>query len=170
MIETARLKLISFTDDIANAMFESDQAFAKAISAAFPHNWSEERLAIETFYKDTKDDKENIGWGAYLIILTEENKLIGCCGFKGKPNDSIVEIGYEIHIDYRKRGFAKEAAKALTDFAFKHPQVHKVVAHTLAQENPSTAILKKLGFIFMKQITDPEDGEIWQWQYNCKKQ
>ncbi|MGI8583404.1 MAG: GNAT family N-acetyltransferase [Chitinophagaceae bacterium] len=74
-------------------------------------------------------------------------------------------MGYEIHNDYRGMGFAQEAANALTGFAFSYPEVIKVLAHTLAEENVSCNVLRKSGFSFVKQYNDPEDGEVWQWEF-----
>ncbi len=76
-----------------------------------------------------------------------------------------VEIGYEIHHDYRGMGFAQEVANALTGLAFSYPEVIKVLAHTLAEENVSCNVLRKSGFSFVKQYNDPEDGEVWQWEF-----
>ena len=39
-----------------------------------------------------------------------------------------------------------------------------VVAHTLAEENPSTAVLTKCGFERTATIADPDEGEIWRWE------
>jgi hypothetical protein len=38
-----------------------------------------------------------------------------------------------------------------------------VFAHTLPQENASTAILRKLRFTLKGAIEHPEDGVIWEW-------
>ncbi len=167
MIISSRLKLVNFTQQHAEAMAKGDNEFSVFINAGLPKYWSEEKIEIETFYNEVKNNVENnIDWGGYLIIHKDDNKLIGSCGFKGNPkDDGSVEIGYEIHNDYRGMGFAQEAAKALTEFAFTFPGVIKVLAHTLAEENVSCNVLRKSGFSFVKQYNDPEDGEIWQWEF-----
>jgi [ribosomal protein S5]-alanine N-acetyltransferase len=40
----------------------------------------------------------------------------------------------------------------------------EVFAHTLAENNASSAILRKLGFEFVGELTHPEDGIIWEWR------
>jgi RimJ/RimL family protein N-acetyltransferase len=57
-----------------------------------------------------------------------------------------------------------EAAKNLLDYAFSSPQVIIVQAHTLAEENASVKVLRKLGMTFIKELHDDEDGDVWQWQ------
>jgi ribosomal-protein-alanine N-acetyltransferase len=42
--------------------------------------------------------------------------------------------------------------------------VSTVIAHTLANENPSTGVLRRLGFTKTHDLVDPEDGPIWRWE------
>jgi ribosomal-protein-alanine N-acetyltransferase len=39
-----------------------------------------------------------------------------------------------------------------------------VTAHTLAEDNPSTAVLRKSGFVRTATIDDPDAGAIWRWE------
>ena len=119
--------------------------------------------AVPFFYNSFKENGNY--WGSFFTIHKADRQLLlGTCGFKGAPNEeNIVEIGYEIEASYRQKGLASEAAKGLIDFAFSHENVKAVMAHTLAHENPSVSVLKKLGFQFVKELSDPDDGDIWQW-------
>ena len=102
---------------------------------------------------------------AAKLALQQGDQLIGTCGFKGAPSiDGEVEIGYEIADNYQNRGLATETARALTEFAFAQSGVEKVIAQTLAEENASVRVLKKLGFEFVCAKIDIEDGEIWEWK------
>jgi ribosomal-protein-alanine N-acetyltransferase len=95
-----------------------------------------------------------------------DKKLIGACGFKGEPDlEGMVELGYEIASAYRGRGLATEAAQGLLNYAFGHDGVRRVTATTLAEENASTRLLRRLNFTFTGEETDLEDGKIWTW---CK--
>lgn len=73
---------------------------------------------------------------------------MGSLGFKGSPNAaSEVEIGYGIHEAYRCRGFAAEAAKALTDWAFsKTEDLFYIMAETTPDNTASQKVLEKLQF------------------------
>ncbi|MBA2248821.1 MAG: GNAT family N-acetyltransferase [Chitinophagaceae bacterium] len=165
MIKTQHLRLKLFSISYADEMFKGREYFEKALGVTVPENWTNEKDALEIFYNEMKKDSSNAHWWAYLIIHTKDNKLIGCCGYKGQPKDGTVEIGYEIHPEYRSRGYAVEAAKGLIENAFTFPEVSKVLAHTLAEKNASGSVLKKNGFTYVKQLTDPEDGELWQWEF-----
>ena len=104
-------------------------------------------------------------WPAYFFIDCEQGSLVGNGGYFGAPNEAgEVEIGYEIAPEFRERGFATAAARALVDFAFSQPEVTVVMAHTLAETNASNAVLKKLGMVFVAEQPNPEVGMVWEWR------
>lgn len=39
-----------------------------------------------------------------------------------------------------------------------------ILAHTLPEENASVKVLKKCDFKFVKELSDKDDGIIWQWK------
>ena len=93
-------------------------------------------------------------------------KTIGSCGFKGPPDSSgMVEIAYGVEPEHQCKGYATEAAKALTSFAFNDSQVTLVRAHTLPGPNASTRVLTKSGFHFLGNVIDPDDGPVWRWEF-----
>ncbi len=101
----------------------------------------------------------------HLIVHTADNKLIGCGGYKGAPDDAgMVEFGYSVAPSYENQGLATEAGRGLIDKAFADDQVHMVDAHTLAEWNASTSILIKCGFTMIAAKNDSEDGDIWHWR------
>lgn len=101
----------------------------------------------------------------FNLVLHEGGKNIGQCGFKGPPSDrGEVEIAYAIEPEWQGQGFATEAAAALTQFAFAHPDVHRVLAHTLPEENASVSVLKKAGFEQLGEVIDPDDGLVWRFE------
>ena len=59
-------------------------------------------------------------------------------------------------------------AKGLIENALKDKSVKTIIAHTLAEDNPSTKVLQKCGFEKVQEINDPEDGLIWKWELNIK--
>jgi [ribosomal protein S5]-alanine N-acetyltransferase len=42
--------------------------------------------------------------------------------------------------------------------------VGTVLAHTLGEENPSTAVLRANGFGRGADVEDPEQGVVWRWE------
>jgi len=104
-------------------------------------------------------------WGAYLGVDEATRQVVGTCSFKGAPNTlGEIEIAYYTFPPFEGRGYASAMAKQLVEIAFEVPEVKAVFAHTLVEENASTSILKKCGFIFDRQLTDPDDGDVWRWR------
>ena len=73
------------------------------------------------------------------------------------------ELGYDFRSDVWGKGYATEAAAALTNFAYSQ-NVPIVIAHTLPEANASTRVLTKCGFKHLGEVTDPEDGQVWRWE------
>ena len=56
-----------------------------------------------------------------------------------------------------------ETAQGLIDNAFAHAHVKRVDAHTLAEPNPSTKVLEKVGMKFAGAVDHPNLGVVWRW-------
>ena len=66
----------------------------------------------------------------FSVVERASGAAIGGCAFKGPPNaDGMVEVAYGIDESHRCRGYASEAAVALTEFAFTDGRVRIVRAH-----------------------------------------
>jgi RimJ/RimL family protein N-acetyltransferase len=76
----------------------------------------------------------------------------------------MVEIAYGIVPSFQLRGFATQVAAALTAHATGNESVRLVRAHTLPERNASNSVLKKCGFHYVGEVTDPDDGLVWRWE------
>ena len=101
----------------------------------------------------------------FSVILKADGATVGNAGFKGPPNSAgTVEIAYGINPEHQRKGYATEAARALSAYAFQDQRVHIVCAHTLPEPNASTRVLTKCGFHHVGEVMDPEDGRVWRWE------
>lgn len=57
----------------------------------------------------------------------------------------LVHIGWHLAVNAWHRGYATEGATAVLDFAFDHLCLPQVVAHTNARNEPSQAVMRRLG-------------------------
>jgi ribosomal-protein-alanine N-acetyltransferase len=48
--------------------------------------------------------------------------------------------------------------------------VEVVIAHTLAEFNPSTTVLQRCGMTKVNELFDPDDGPIWRWEVRRGRQ
>ena len=169
MIETARLKLIPYELKHFEAILNHQGKLGQLLGARVFKDWFifpgvAGIEAIQYGYEYLKAYPDVVGWWTYLFIHTEDNALIGHGGFKGKANDAgMVEMGYAIVSHYNGRGLATEAAQGLIDYAFSHPHIKTVDAHTLAEPNASTRVLEKVGMKHVGTAQDPDVGEVWHW-------
>ena len=165
-IETKSLKLIACDTKILNAAIQGNDILSRKIHVTVEDGWTEFGVVALKYSRDRlKESKEEENWWTYFPIHKQDNKLIGSGGYKGKPtSEGTVEIGYEIAPHFRNRGLATEMTKGLIENAFKDGRVKSIIAHTLGQENPSTKVLKKCGFIKIGEIEDTDDGLIWKWE------
>ncbi len=84
-----------------------------------------------------------------LVVLKNQNALIGNSGYKGPPRNNAVEIEYEGSSSLRGMELATEIAAALVDHTITFPEVTHVLTHTIAEENESCNVLRKCGFHFV---------------------
>lgn len=59
---------------------------------------------------------------------------------------SAAELGYWVHPDHRRQGYAKEAAGLLTDFGIQQRGYHRITARVFEFNNASQGLLESLGF------------------------
>ncbi|MFI6101293.1 GNAT family N-acetyltransferase [Lentzea sp. NPDC051213] len=85
-------------------------------------------------------------FGHRLIIEQATSEVVGSLGLFWPPSDGCVEIGYGVVPSRQGKGYASEAASALTSFALSLADVHTVHAD-VERTNPASArVLEKAGF------------------------
>jgi [ribosomal protein S5]-alanine N-acetyltransferase len=102
-------------------------------------------------------------WICYYVKQNEN--LVGCAGFKGKPINGTIEIAYGSFEKFRNQGVGTRICKILVDLSLKTDPAIRITARTLPENNFSTKILLKNGFQFIDNVFDPEDGDVWEWEY-----
>ena len=165
MILTPNLRIVPCDDTLFDAIRMGNNILARVLGANVPKKWTEFRDTFTPSYHRWKAHPPLREWWVYLTICTVDNQLIGSCGFKGEPDSTgTVEIGYEIMPSHRKRGLGEETARGLVTHAFSQSGVHKVIAHTISEENASVNILQKIGFQQTEDVMDQEEGPLWLWE------
>ena len=152
--------------EVGHAHKTSIQADPKTLGALInvniPDDWPK---FPEAFAASEPERPINKTWPGYFFVLPEEATLVGNGGFVSPPDSAgLVEIGYEIAPLFQNRGLATAAVVAMIQYAFTHPEVRGVIAHTLAEENASNTVLKKVGMSFVAEIPNPEVGRVWLWR------
>jgi RimJ/RimL family protein N-acetyltransferase len=103
----------------------------------------------------------NFPWVGYLAF--EDGLCVGTCAFKGPSKDNKVEIAYHTFREFEGRGIATQMAKQLHSIAKQTAPNIVVTAQTLPEENASTRVLRKLGFVLKGTVADSDIGTAWEW-------
>ena len=102
----------------------------------------------------------------WICFYAEENgELVGSAAFKGKPVNNTVEIAYGTMENHRHQGVGTRICGQLVELALATDPAVRITARTLPEKNYSTRILEKNNFVLLGFVTDPEDGEVWEWVY-----
>lgn len=160
----ANILLIDANFELLDAARRTPARLAALLNAEIAEGWLEFPEALEIMCADYEKSPGAREWGTLFFIAEIPRRLVGWGGYKGAPNEGAVEIGYAIAPGERGQGNATAAARAMIDRAFLSSKISAVIAHTLAEENASTKVLKNLGFERVAEFVDPEDGPVWGWR------
>lgn len=165
-LRTPRLLLIPATVAALNAELASRDALGKALEVHVPDSWPPELYdadAVRWTIDWLAEHPEHRDWTLYYVAESPtmpeaRPRLVGVCGFKGGPDaDGVVEVGYGVIPEERRRGFASEAVRGLLARAFHDARVSMVIAHTLPELAPSIGVLQSTGFSFEGRGNDPQE-------------
>jgi ribosomal-protein-alanine N-acetyltransferase len=167
-IVSPRLELVSMSPAFVAELLDGSRAEAeRLLEASLPDGWPDDhdagflRLRLGQMQKEPRRQE----WSVRALVLPEpERRMIGHAGFHGPPgvngtrNPNAVEIGYTVFPELRGRGLATEAASALVRWAHEERGIQEFVASVAPDNEPSLAIVRKLGFVHSGEQWDEEDG------------
>lgn len=90
------------------------------------------------------------GFTFWVVERKQDGALLGFCGIKiaddaGSPVEGLHEVGWRLREDAWGQGYAREAATASLDFAFRRLGADRVVALTVEGNAASWGLMKRLG-------------------------
>jgi RimJ/RimL family protein N-acetyltransferase len=167
IISSPRLDLIALSPDFLNASIRDDlETASKLIGLAVPIEWLEAKWLMDMRLAKMRETPALEPWLLRAVGLRETKTMIGFIGFHTLPGAEYlnryapgsVEFGYTIFSDYRKNGYASEAAQALMEWATREHGVTRFVVSISPTNEPSLRIAHKFGFRKVGSFMDPEDG------------
>jgi RimJ/RimL family protein N-acetyltransferase len=79
--------------------------------------------------------------------ITAEGEVIGLIGLHTwERHHRRAELGYDMAVSHWGQGIASEAARAVIDYGFTTMRLHRIQAHTIADNHRSVRLLERLGF------------------------
>jgi ribosomal-protein-alanine N-acetyltransferase len=129
-----------------------------------PHEFpiEAERAFLGLRLRQMREDERFRTWCPHAVVLG--GQMIGHAGYHGPPGvnskhaQDAVEFGYSIYPPYRGRGYATKAATMLMDQARDRAGIQHFVLSVGPHNEPSLAIVRKLGFVRTGEHMDEEDG------------
>lgn len=155
MIETERLRLREYTPDDFDALYAilSDPETMQHYPAPFDADRTRSWIAWNL------DNYEKYGFGLWAVKLKETGEFIGDCGITIQNIDGelLPEIGYHISKKYWRRGFAKEAARAVRNWVFQNTQYDAIYSYMKYTNVASYSTAMANGMKKVKEYTDPKN-------------
>lgn len=134
-IETERLYITPQNIEEMNALYHNEKD--RGMKQAY-------REMVETMQSLPGQEE----WGSNWRISLSGGTQVGEIGFKGAPDEKgIVELGYGIGEEFRRNGYATEAVKGISKWAFDQEGVKCVTAQTEPDNKVSQKVLQNSGFI-----------------------
>lgn len=91
-------------------------------------------------------------WSLWVMKLNHSQEIIGEIGFHGLPDEKgCVDLAYTVYEDHRKKGYAKEAIRALIDHVEKQDQVTSILADCKKDNLASIQVLKSCDFDWLAE-------------------
>ena len=101
-------------------------------------------------------------WVTGIIWDEDLGVAVGKAGFHASPDaDGMVEVGYEVDPDYRRRGYARAAFQAMLGRAIADPDVRVLRASISPDNEPSLNLVASFGLERNGEQWDEEDGLEW---------
>jgi RimJ/RimL family protein N-acetyltransferase len=136
---------------------------AQLLDVEFPEEFPREdgKRFLAMRLRQMREDPRVREWCPHVVVL--DGRMIGHAGYHGPPGANAnedpesVEIGYVIEPPFRGRGYATAAALELLRRA-EERGIKRYIASVSPTNEPSLAIVRKLGFVQTGERMDEEDG------------
>lgn len=167
VIHSPRLELIAMSPAFLDSSIKGDlESAARLLGLTVPVDWLEAKWLMEMRLAKMRENAALEPWLLRAVGLRETKSMIGFIGFHALPGaeylssyaPGAVEFGYTVFPDYRKMGYASEAAGALMQWAIQEHGVTRFVLSISPINEPSLRLARKFGFRKVGSVTDPEDG------------
>ena len=142
--ERLLLRQLQLTDDKAIFALRSNTQVNAYIKRPLANDINDARHFITSINEGIAKGE----WLYWAMILKNTKHLIGTiCLWHFSDNNTMAEIGYELHPDYQGLGLMSEALKTVIDYSFSTLQLEAIEAYTQPDNTKSVSLLEKNDFI-----------------------
>lgn len=171
-IRTPRLVLRCWDESDAPAALEAITESLEHLRVFMP--WAHEEpttveAKVELFRAFRMKFEQGVDF-IYGILDRDTGQVLGGTGLHGRVGAAALEIGYWIHADHLRRGYATECSAALTRLGFEHLDLTLMEIHCDPTNMGSAGVPRKLGYRLAAVIPNwvaradgtPRDSMIWR--------
>jgi RimJ/RimL family protein N-acetyltransferase len=153
-LNAPRMALLALDAELARLQASSRTAFFNAIAVTHCPAWPPEpfgHLATDWSQENLTADPAAEGWYGWMLLANEgEHKpphMIGFAALIGRPDeDGDVELALGVRPEFAGRGFEREAALALSRWAFAQG-AKRILVHFDAEEQNAAETFAASGFV-----------------------
>lgn len=163
-LRTENLVLVPASVAHVRAELAGGDEFGQLVGAEVPTSWPPGQYDedAQRFFLDclTEAGDGGTGWYGWYALRAADDEaprtVVAAGGYFGPPTpDGVVEIGYSVCPEWRRRGYATELASALAAHAAGQPEVTLVIAHTMDDNPASVAVLERSDFVLVGPGVEP---------------
>ena len=159
------IRLAAAATEHLSAFLRDPGQLGELLGTRIPEGWPAFPEAFPGTLDILRERPSEAAWWMYFFLDADSGELVGSGGFAGPPYEREVEIGYEIAPEFRRRGYATAATRALIEIARTSGAVTAVIAHTLTSDPTSAGVLRASGFAVADHVVDPDDGDLTRWRF-----
>lgn len=155
-----QVRVVHLPAAVLEALAEDDLATASALAPVALTPWVADADNLPVWRMratQVADTPQDLAWVTGLVL--DGDRVVGAGGFHAAPDDrGMVEAGYRIDPEHRRRGYGRATLQHLLDRARRDPDV-SVLRLTISPDNlPSLAMAAPFGFAEVGEQWDEEDG------------
>jgi RimJ/RimL family protein N-acetyltransferase len=169
LITSPRLELVPFSLEFMQASLRHDtHACSQILGASVPPAWPEPdyRYVLDLRIGQLEADPALQPWLMRAMVDQETRTMVGDIGFHTAPapeylqpySPNAVEFGFSVFPAYRRKGYAREAAKAMMQWAHEQHGITEFIMTIRPDNLPSQALAAQLGFVRIGSHVDEIDG------------
>ena len=156
ILETDRLFLREMNMDDFDALY---QVLADSeIMQHYPYTFDEKR--VRDWIERNMNRYVKDGFGLWAVCLKDTGEMIGDCGLtlQNIEGEMLPEIGYHIRRDKQHKGYAKEAAKRVLEWAKENTDYPALYSYCKYTNLPSIKTAEAIGMKFDREYPDEANG------------
>ncbi|WP_248403794.1 GNAT family N-acetyltransferase [Butyrivibrio fibrisolvens] len=155
ILETDRLLLREMNIDDFDALYKV--LADRDIMQHYPYTFDEKK--VRDWIERNMNRYHDNGFGLWAVCLKDTREMIGDCGLtlQNIEGEMLPEIGYHIRADHQRKGYAKEAAAAVRDWAFANTDYPAIYSYCNYTNIGSYKTAESIGMHFEKEYPYPDN-------------